>query len=63
MPARFRFRAHCRIPDVLVLGDEGTCYWVGLEYTSTVFTSYRITSILIIRIPAVNGDEKAFVLL
>ena len=32
MPARFRFRAHRRIPDVLVLGDEGTCYWVSLEY-------------------------------
>ena len=28
MPERFRFRAHRRIPDVFVLGDEGTCYWV-----------------------------------
>ena len=28
MPAHLRFRAHHRIPDVIVLGEESTYYWV-----------------------------------
>ena len=43
MPERLRFRAHRRIPEVIVLGDESTYYWVSILRISSIKVNYNQT--------------------
>ena len=55
LPEHLRFRAHRRIPEVILLGDESTYYWVSILRISSIL-NYNQTRNLIVRVLYIKAD-------